>query len=284
MTKTHNILVTRELSDEQLRLAESIGLNVVVEPAIRIEFRNDWLAFESILKETEKPVFAFTSRNGVAGFERFRKAGVKINDDAPVYAVGGKTSEALNEIGFSDVKSPVQQDGVGLAHLIINDFLQTRDFKDATVLHFCGDRRRNELRHYLTDSDIPIKDIVVYRTELNEMNLPGGKFDAVLFYSPSAVQAYRNSGGFSRKEDLPELFAIGNTTAEELSIESGQHVHVSPEPDTEVYLRFVARILNEQKPAKECPPSKGAMGDEKSPTSKWGQGDEGRANKRWNDS
>ena len=280
MTKTHNILVTRELSDEQLRLAESIGLNVVVEPAIRIEFRNDWLAFESILKETEKPVFAFTSRNGVAGFERFRKAGVKINDDAPVYAVGGKTSEALNEIGFSDVKSPVQQDGVGLAHLIINDFLQTRDFKDATVLHFCGDRRRNELRHYLTDSDIPIKDIVVYRTELNEMNLPGGKFDAVLFYSPSAVQAYRNSGGFSRKEDLPELFAIGNTTAEELSIESGQHVHVSPEPDTEVYLRFVARILNEQKPAKECPPSKGAMGDEESPTSKSGQGDEGRANKR----
>ena len=247
MTKIHNILVTRELSDDQLRLAESIGLNVVVEPAIHIGFRNDWLAFERILKETEKQVFAFTSRDGVAGFERFRKAGVKINDDVPVYAVGGRTSEALSEIGFSDVKSPVQQDGVGLAHLIINDFLQTRNLNDATVLHFCGDRRRDELRHYLTDSEIPIKDVVVYKTELNEMNLTGGKFDAVLFYSPSAVQAYRNSGGFSKEVDLSELFAIGNTTAEELSIESGQHVHVSPEPDTQVFLRYVTRILDEKK-------------------------------------
>jgi uroporphyrinogen-III synthase len=260
MPSTHNILITRELSDGQLKLAESIGLNVTVEPAINIEFRNDWLSVQSELDKSKNVVFAFTSQNGVKGFERYQKADVKF-PDVPVFAVGGKTAKALSEIGLENIVTPDRQDGVGLAHKIVEHFLKTPELKDASVLHFCGDRRRDELRHYLTELEITIKDIVVYKTELNEMRMPSEKFDAVLFYSPSAIQAYRNSGGFN-KNDLPELFAIGNTTAEELSIESGRHVHVSPEPDTEVFLKFVGRILDEQKPAKECPPLKGVMGDD----------------------
>jgi uroporphyrinogen-III synthase len=260
MTKTHNILITRELSDDQLRFAERIRLNVTIEPAIKIEFRNEWLSVKTLLDKKENVVFAFTSQNGVRGFERYQKAGIEF-PDVPVFAVGGKTADALSGIGFENIVTPDRQDGVGLAHIIVERFLKTPELKDATVLHFCGDRRRNELRHYLTELEITIKDIVVYKTELNEMNLPPEKFDAVLFYSPSAVQAYRNSGGFSNNK-LPELFAIGNTTAEELSIESGKYVHVSPEPDTEVFLKFVGRVLDEQEPAKECPPSKGAMGDD----------------------
>lgn len=262
MPSTQNILITRELSDDQLKLAESMGLNVVVEPAIKIEFRNDWLSVQSELDKSKNVVFAFTSQNGVKGFERYQKAGVEF-PDVPVFAVGGKTGEALSEIGFKNIVTPNRRDGVGLAHKIVERFLKTPELKDASVLHFCGDRRRDELRHYLTELEITVKDIVVYKTELNEMKLPSEKFDAVLFYSPSAVQAYRNSGGFS-KNVLPELFAIGNTTAEELSIESGRHVHVSPEPDTEVFLKFVGRVLSENDQAKECPSAsrRRAMGDD----------------------
>ena len=86
------------------------------------------------------------------------------------------------------------------------------------------------------------------------MAIPEKPYSAMLFYSPSAVQAYRKSGGF-QKQPLPELFAIGPTTAEELSIESGKHVHISPEPDTEVFLRFVAQILSEN----EVPPRRGTF-------------------------
>ena len=78
------------------------------------------------------------------------------------------------------------------------------------------------------------------------MELPNIQFDGILFYSPSAVQAFRNSGGFMNTA-LTELFAIGETTAEELSIESGKHVHISPEPNTEKYLRFVAQTLDKNK-------------------------------------
>ncbi len=263
MPNTRNILITRELTNSQRSLADDLGLSVTEEPALTIEFRSNWLSVQRILDESKKVVFAFTSRNGVKGFDQFRQAGVRFPENTPVYAVGGKTAETLKDIGFDDVSVPDQQDGVGLAHLIIDDFLKMPELKDTTVLHFCGDKRRDELRHYLTESEIDIKDIVVYATKLNQMKLPSEPVDGILFYSPSSVQAFRQSGGF-RQPELPELFAIGSTTAEELSIESGRHVHISPEPDTVVFLRFVARVLGEtgNKPVEECTPLKGAMGDD----------------------
>lgn len=245
MPKTHNILLTRELSEDQLSLADSLGLHVVVEPAISISFRNDWLSVQSVIEKSEKIVFAFTSQNGVKGFDRYRTAGVEF-PNTTTFAVGGKTADALWDIGIKNPIVPELEDGVGLAHKIVDYFLNTPNLKNASVLHFCGNRRRDELRQFLTELEIEVKDIVVYKTELNQMNLQDGfkDHDAILFYSPSAVQAFRNSGGF-KSSDLPELFAIGNTTAEELSIESGKHVHVSPEANTEDFLKFVAGVLTE---------------------------------------
>ncbi len=248
MSSTHNILITRKLTEEQLSLAENLGLQVVMEPAITIEFRSDWLSVQSAVEKATPALFAFTSQNGVKAFDQFRQAGVEFPDDPAVYAVGGKTEEALHEIGFTDVITPQQQNGVGLAHQIIDDILKNPGLKNATVLHFCGDKRRDELRHYLTESEINIKDVVVYSTKLNQIDIPEEPFEGILFYSPSSVQAFRQSGGFQRLSDATELFAIGPTTAEELSIESGKHVHISPEPNTEILLRFVARILGEYNP------------------------------------
>ncbi|MEX0823076.1 MAG: uroporphyrinogen-III synthase [Balneolaceae bacterium] len=245
MSTRHNILITKELNSDQRKLTESLGLHVVERPAIDIKFRNNWASFELILKKTDDPVFVFTSRNGVLGFDKFMKAaGTTYPANIPVYAVGSKTAEAVRELDFKNITIPRQQNGVGLAITIAEDFGSIPELKNSIVIHFCGNRRRDELRHFLTKSDITVKDIVVYETQLNEMELPDNPFDAVLFYSPSAVQAYRNSGGFYNT-DLPELFAIGPTTAEELSIESGKHVHVSPRPDTETFLKFTARMLNE---------------------------------------
>ena len=243
-----NILITRELSAGQLAFAKDLGLNVKMKPAISIEFRNDWLAVQTAIERAKRPVLAFTSQNGVKALEQFMGAGIEMPEGVPVYAVGTKTKKALQQIGFSDVKIPQNQNGVGLAHLIIDDMLNTPDLKHAEILHFCGDKRRDELRHYLSESDITIKDIVVYKTTLNQMNLPEIETsDGLLFYSPSSVQAFRQSGGFRHTSEQQELFAIGPTTAKDLSIESGQHVHISHQPDTDVFLRFVSRILGEAK-------------------------------------
>lgn len=240
--KRHNILITREITDDQLTLARDLGLNVLVEPAIEIEFRDNWLSVESTLKEAEKPVFVFTSQNGVEAFDRFRKAGVEFPKNMKVYAVGEKSAKKLKEIGV-DAIIPEKQTGVGLAEKIIADLQGSDDIEKITVLHFCGDKRRDELRHLLTEADFTVKDVVVYKTVLNQMEFRDANYDAVLFFSPSAVQAYREGGGFRRGKH-PELFAIGTTTGEELSIESGRHVHISPKPGTETLLKFTAQVLN----------------------------------------
>jgi len=263
-----HILITRDLSDDQLSLAGKLELRVTMRPAISIEFSQDWMPVQNAIDRANESIFVFTSQNGVKAVEQFKQAGINVPDDVPVYAVGSKTKKALRNIGFMNVKTPQQQNSVGLAHLIIDDILNSPKLKNTEVIHFCGDKRRDEFRHYLTESEIRIKDLVVYKTTLNQMNLKDRHaFDGILFYSPSAVQAFRQSGGFleNSDEDLPELFAIGSTTAEELSIESGQHVHISPEPDTKVFLRLVARVLEDggTELTKECPPLKGAMGDDK---------------------
>lgn len=244
MKRTHNILITREITDDQLELARDLGLNVLVEPAIEIDFRDNWLSVESTLKEAEMPVFVFTSQNGVEAFNRFRKAGVEFPEKMKVYAVGEKSAKQLKDLGI-DAIIPKKQTGIGLAEKIISDLEGSDDLEKLIVLHFCGDKRRDELRQLLTKADFTVKDVVVYKTVLNQMEFRDANYDAVLFFSPSAVQAYREGGGFRRGKH-PELFAIGTTTAEELSIESGRHVHISPKPGTESLLKFTAEILNNE--------------------------------------
>ncbi len=245
MPKPKNILITRELSDQQLQLAEKLGLNVTVEPAIDIRFRNDWVSVHSAVTNSEHPVFVFTSQNGVRAFLQFVEAGLEISETPLIYAVGNKTSELLKEHGYVSLV-PDEQNGAALARLILDDLQAGRLSGTVTILHFCGNRRRDELRQLLTEAEVEVKDLVVYRTVLNRMNIPKGEPEGILFYSPSAVQAFRQSGGF-RNEIESRLFAIGPTTAEELSIESGEHVYVSPEPDTEIFLKFVATVLTEKK-------------------------------------
>ncbi|MEX0648952.1 MAG: uroporphyrinogen-III synthase [Balneolaceae bacterium] len=236
-------MVTRELTDEQIALAENIGLNVFVQPAIEIHFRNDWLSVQTAIQKAERPVFVFTSRNGAKAFQRFLMAGVEVPPGSKFYAVGKKTAEEFHETGITPIV-PDEQYGAELAKLIISD-LDNSEKENTTILHFCGDKRREELRQILSQADLHVKDIVVYETRLKHVTLPAEKPDAILFYSPSAVQSFRNSGGFE-SGSLPGLFAIGNTTAEELSIASGKHVYVSPEPSTEIFLKFTADILNEK--------------------------------------
>ncbi len=244
MDDLRDILVTRDLDDEQVAFANAIGLNPVMVPSIDITFRDNWVSVERVLADRERSVFAFTSQNGVKAFERFQSAGIELPKDIDVFAVGEKTAEALADLGYKAQVSD-QQNGIGLGNLIIEEYNSVAP-GEVTVIHFCGDKRRDEMRQILHKSGIDSKDVVVYQTELKKMHIPERQFEGVLFYSPSAVQAFRASGGF-RADVTAELFAIGTTTAEELSIETGRHVHVSPTPKTEEFLKYVAEVLGASK-------------------------------------
>jgi len=242
MENSHKILVTRELTDEQLKLADDLGLEVTVEPAIRFEFRKKWSSIVNSIEDAAAPIFAFTSQNGVNALQKLMEQGYTLPGNVVFYAVGEKTAYALKDLGYTAIV-PELSYGEQLGEKIAADLNQF-GLKDATVFHFCGNRRREEMRHTLEKSGIDVKDLVVYETIINHMHINGIDAEGVLFYSPSAVEAFRKSGGF-RRDKLPELFAIGHTTAQELSIESGQNVHVSPKTNTEDFLKFTSRVLND---------------------------------------
>ncbi|MEX2585504.1 MAG: uroporphyrinogen-III synthase, partial [Balneolaceae bacterium] len=186
-----------------------------------------------------RPVWVFTSQNGVHGFSRsVRPEGYNATPEQ-VYAVGDSTAEAVREETGCTPRVPDRQDAVWLARLMLDDL---GSGEGVTVIHWCGNRRRPELEDLLREAKVLYVPVEVYLTELNRMSFPDREVEAVLFYSPSAVEAFRNSNGFSRK--LPDLFAIGQTTAEQLSMESGGNVHVPARPSTESLLQLVAGVLS----------------------------------------
>ncbi|MEX0770008.1 MAG: uroporphyrinogen-III synthase [Balneolaceae bacterium] len=247
-----DILVTRELTNRQIQFARELNLNPIIQPAIRIVFQEP--GKKNLLKILERKVesaWVFTSRNGVKGYDRIqhsirREMGDMIEYPSRIYAVGDKTAEALDDAGL-EARTPDRQDATGLAELLIRESggaglkdPVNRTFE--TVVHWCGSRSRKELKQRISKAGLNFVELEVYRTELNEMDFPENLGEAILFYSPSAVEAFRQSGGFNRS--LPELFAIGNTTGEILSLESGKNVHIPSSPSTENLLKLVADILS----------------------------------------
>lgn len=240
-------MITRPLSDEQLQLAESLGLDTHVQPAIVTESRKEWAGLEALLQHPDYPILAFTSRNAVIALKSCAGNSRELLKKKRVYAVGEKTASELQLLGCEPLL-PDQSDGTGLAKKIANDLLTGSFTGKPGVLHLCGNRRRNEFRQFLEGSEIDVRDVVVYQTRLLKMQFNSVQKDAVLFYSPSAIESFRKSGGFEHPaHQSAELFAIGHTTGEELSAETARTVHISPEANSEQFLHFTAQILSLQR-------------------------------------
>lgn len=247
----HKILVTRPLSTDQAAYARELDLEPLVVPAIRFEFPVTLAELSRKLGRNPGAPWVFTSKNGVEMLRRIQESEFRIQNIPEVYAVGDKTASALKKLEIS-AHVPIHQDAKGLAQLIIKNEL-TGSAKPG-IIHWCGNRSRPELKERLFNAKIELMSLNVYKTYLNEMILPEEPVEAILFYSPSAVEAFRHSGGF--KSDLPELFAIGKTTAEALGMESGQHVHIPSVPSTEMLLELVESVI-ESTEIKEVPLGRG---------------------------
>ena len=97
------------------------------------------------------------------------------------------------------------------------------DFNE--VVFFCGDLRRDELPDILRSNNIEVSEIIVYQT-IAVLHKIERQYNGILFFSPSAAES------FFRANKLPEttlLFAIGNTTADEIKKFSNDKIFISDE-------------------------------------------------------
>lgn len=229
-----NILVTRPLSGQQLEYARILGLEPIIEPALDFEFPDYWDGVLKVINEHPKSDWVFTSANGVKALKALIKNGLQVRPEVQIFAVGSKTKEALEALGL-EAKVPATQDGSHLADLIIEEG------KINSVIYFHGNLSRGEVSAKLRKQDIEVIEIEVYRTRIKPVSLPRNPVEAVLFYSPSAVEGFRQGQGF--EGDLPALFAIGPTTAEALRNETDSGVEIADSPDTKELLKTVADHL-----------------------------------------
>jgi len=229
-----NILVTKSLSGQQIEYARILGLKPLVEPALEFEFPQYWDGVLKIINNYRKSDWVFTSTNGVKALQKLMENGLQVRPEVQLFAVGSKTKQALERLGL-EARIPRIQNAAHLAELIIDEG------KIDSVIYFHGNLSRDEMSDTLRKENIEVIESEVYKTIIKPVELPEKPVEAVLFYSPSAVEGFKQGEGFEK--DLPMLFAIGPTTAEALRKETDQDIEISSMPDTKVLLKTVADYI-----------------------------------------
>ncbi|MDZ7773038.1 MAG: uroporphyrinogen-III synthase [Balneolaceae bacterium] len=234
-----NILVTTQLDGQQIQYARVMGLEPLIEPALEFEFPEYWDRVLRTINDHPKADWVFSSSNAVKALERMRRSGLQVPPNTTVYAVGRKTADALADLGL-EATVPRRQKASGLAERIAEEGVDR-------VIWFRGNRARRELPEILAERGVEVLEVEVYKTKVQPVNLPDRHVDGILFYSPSAVEGFSKGEGF--KGELPELFAIGPTTAQALREAADREPVVAGRPDTRVLLKKVSDTLFDRKPA-----------------------------------
>jgi len=119
----------------------------------------------------------------------------------------------------------------GLADKIISD----NSVKE--IVFFCGNQRRNTLPKKLRSNEIKVQELVVYKT-IEKPQLVSKNYDGILFFSPSAVRSFFT---LNKIKEVTTLFAIGNTTAEELKLFTKAKIIIAENPDHEEIISDVIK-------------------------------------------
>jgi len=209
------ILCTRPLSHELIGEAQRKGFQIDIVPFIRTEpLDSDDLQDRSQSFSLQTITAVFTSQNAAEAVIR------QLNGRKPlwrIFCLGNTTRKTLTEYFGKETISGFANNAWALADTI------TKTGNVRTAVFFCGDQRRDELPSILTENQIAVEEIVVYKTTTLS-NKIGLEYRGILFFSPSAVS------GFFSNNTVPAntvLFAIGETTAAAIRKYSSNNVIVA---------------------------------------------------------
>lgn len=203
------ILSTKKLQANQKQFLLNAGFSVVEADFIRVTY----LPFQ--LQDISDNLI-ITSQNGVRALAEHPE--VQDVRRKPVFCVGTKTADLLDEHGFTvqEIADSAQE----LAEVIISGYA------DETFTFFSSTIRRNELPMALLEADVELNEIEVYETEPTQQKV--STFDGILFFSPSGVQSF-----LSVNEITTEMcFCIGKTTATELE-KTTHNIVIANQPSVE---------------------------------------------------
>ncbi|MDP4128744.1 MAG: uroporphyrinogen-III synthase [Bacteroidota bacterium] len=222
------ILSTGSASADENRTAEkgNYPLSVVVEeiPFIQITLNSDEHTRNEVMSFAgQTQVVVFTSANAVKAVSAF----IHRRPDWGIYAVGSVTRKQIVSFFGEAAILSTAKNAEELSGKIIQDQVRRAVF-------FCGDQRRDVLPDKLNEHGIHLQELVVYRTCATPVQLEKD-FDAILFFSPTAVTSFFSINSIPRRT---VLFALGETTAQILRSFSNNELLICPNPDKKSLLKM----------------------------------------------
>jgi uroporphyrinogen-III synthase len=216
--KTIHILSTRPVNTSLIALAKKQGIDIETLSFIEttaIDTVDVQQEIETASVQTATVVF--TSMNAVVAVVNMLDGFVP---DWQIYCMGNTTKELVIAYFGENAIAGTADHAAALAEELID--AATAD----EVFFFCGNRRRDELPDILREHGIDVTEIVVYETIYKHHQL-NKDYDAVLFFSPSAVESFFE---LNRLPAQTTVFVIGKTTKQAVNRFSNNNIVVSTEP------------------------------------------------------
>ncbi len=218
MNHSINILSTRPI--DTLLIEEAASKDISIDC---ISFIDTTVSINQDKKERIKAIsktnntIVFTSMNAAEAIIE-SLGGTKPSWD--IYCMGGTTKTIIKDYFGADSIKGTGKDALSLAEGMINNGTQEAVF-------FCGNIRRDELPQLLKEHQIGLEEVVVYETIVTPHEITIA-YDAILFFSPSAVDSFFS---VNKVVEHTILFAIGNTTAKAIGNYSNNPIVKADTPE-----------------------------------------------------
>jgi uroporphyrinogen-III synthase len=228
---------TRQISGDEVQAARQAGIEPVVHPLISVKIEPAARIFDTADTLPAPDALLLTSRNAVDALLACRVARPGWPGDIPVFTVGSRTAGRLHESGVESVY-PQDKNQTGSE---IAEIMRNRLEPGSVVWHPSSSIRRPEAGRILAGANLDYRAFTVYTTTLlRDAGMPAEPWEYVVFYSPSAVEAFF-SGGRSLPEETITV-AIGETTAEALAAAGIRNAAVPDFPSTESVIALLGRL------------------------------------------
>ena len=189
------ILCTKQLSITDIQAFTQAGFSIETIDFIQI------LPFSSFDHISTFEYGIFTSTNALSAL--IQNPAYQDIPCRKAFCVGEKTQKVLQENGWEVIAS------FPYASLLASYLVE--NFPQASMAFFCGDKRLDTLPHTLKEHQIPFQEIQTYQTLLTPKHLETS-FEALLFFSPSAVESFLIENTFGSEK----IICIGTTTQKAL--------------------------------------------------------------------
>jgi uroporphyrinogen-III synthase len=220
------ILCTRSIDNALIQGVSSKNIAIDVISFIKTEpCLTTWVLKEIREASPGSEAVTFTSSNAVEAIATSPDLQKTILAGRKIFCIGHATKQSVVKYFGEQIIGGFADNAKALANTILNANVKG-------VIFFCGDQRRDELAELLNKNNISVKEIIVYKTIITPKKIEK-KYDGVLFFSPSAVKSFfeNNAAG-----SQTVLFAIGNTTADEIKKFSKNKIVVSDVPEQKSFL------------------------------------------------